>query len=102
MLSIIFFSFRDPREQDGEVLPMGSSVEMLSTQNPDLEQGENVNTPIYEKYDPLLHGGTRTRKYVRTSGLILQTLGPIGYSSNKLISKIHGVVIDKLTVTHML
>jgi hypothetical protein len=51
---------------------MGSSVEMLSTQNPDLVQGENVNTPIYEKYDPLLHGGTRTRKYVRTLGLILK------------------------------
>jgi DNA replication licensing factor MCM3 len=71
---IIFFFFRDPREQDGEVLPMGSSVEMLSTQNPDLVQGENVNTPIYEKYDPLLHGGTRTRKYVRTSRLILKLL----------------------------
>jgi hypothetical protein len=51
---------------------MGSSVEMLSTQNPDLVQGENVNTPVYEKYDPLLHGGTRTRKYVRTSRLILK------------------------------
>lgn len=71
-LSIIFLCFRDPREQDGEVLPMGSSVEMLSTQNPDLVLGENVNTPIYEKYDPLLHGGTRTRKYVRTSALILK------------------------------
>jgi len=53
---------------------MGSSVEMLSTQNPDLVQGENMNTPIYEKYDPLLHGGTRTRKYVPTSRLILKLL----------------------------
>lgn len=51
---------------------MGSSVEMLSTQNPDLVQGENVNTPIYVKYDPLLHGGTWTRKYVRTPRLILK------------------------------
>jgi len=51
---------------------MGYSVEMLSTQNPDLAQGENANAPIYEKYDPLLHGGTRTRKYVHTSWLILK------------------------------
>lgn len=49
---------------------MGSAVEMLSTQNPDLVEGESVNTPIYEKYDPLLHGGTRTRKYVYMSSLI--------------------------------
>lgn len=54
--------YRNPGEQDGEALPMGSSVEMLSTQNPDLVEGESMNTPIYEKYDPLLHGGTRTRK----------------------------------------
>ncbi|XP_069692646.1 DNA replication licensing factor Mcm3 [Periplaneta americana] len=54
--------YRNPREQDGEVLPMGSSVEMLSTQNPDLEDGDDLNTPIYEKYDALLHGGSRTRK----------------------------------------
>ncbi|GFG31335.1 hypothetical protein Cfor_12894 [Coptotermes formosanus] len=54
--------YRNPGEQDGEALPMGSSVEMLSTQNPDLVEVESVNTPIYEKYDPLLHGGTRTRK----------------------------------------
>jgi DNA replication licensing factor MCM3 len=73
MLSIIFsLSFRNPGEQDGEALPMGSSVEMLSTQNPDLVEVESVNTPIYEKYDPLLHGGTRTRKYVCTSALILK------------------------------
>jgi hypothetical protein len=41
---------------------MGSSVEMLSTQNPDLADGDSLNTSIYEKYDALLHGGTRTHK----------------------------------------
>jgi DNA replication licensing factor MCM3 len=58
----LFVSFRNPGEQDGEALPMGSSVDMLSTQNPDLAEGDNLNTPIYEKYDSLLHGGTRNRK----------------------------------------
>jgi hypothetical protein len=54
--------FRNPGEQDGEALPMGSSVDMLSTLNPDLEEADSLNTPIYEKYDSLLHGGTRNRK----------------------------------------
>lgn len=33
-----------------------SSVDMLTTFNPELEDKE---TPIYEKYDPLLHGASR-------------------------------------------
>jgi hypothetical protein len=41
---------------------MGSSVDMLSTLNPDLEEADSLDTPVYEKYDSLLHGGTRNRK----------------------------------------
>ncbi|CAH0723987.1 unnamed protein product, partial [Brenthis ino] len=52
--------YRNPKEQDGEVLPMGSLVEMLSTENPDNDE-EDTNEAIYEKYDPLLHGRTRSR-----------------------------------------
>lgn len=47
-------------EQDGEVLPMSSTVDMLTTQNPDMFDGEK-ETPLYEKYDPLLHGSSRRR-----------------------------------------
>ncbi|KAL4703211.1 hypothetical protein ACJJTC_004887 [Scirpophaga incertulas] len=54
--------YRNPKEQDGEVLPMGSSVEMLSTDNPDSEEVEETHESIYEKYDPLLHGNSRSRK----------------------------------------
>ncbi|XP_013137640.1 PREDICTED: DNA replication licensing factor MCM3 [Papilio polytes] len=32
--------YRNPKEQDGEVLPMGSTVEMLSTENPDTDEVE--------------------------------------------------------------
>ncbi|XP_053605269.1 DNA replication licensing factor Mcm3 [Plodia interpunctella] len=53
--------YRNPKEQDGEVLPMGSSVEMLSTENLDNEEVEETNESIYEKYDPLLHGNTRSK-----------------------------------------
>uniref|UniRef100_A0A182RG11 DNA replication licensing factor MCM3 n=1 Tax=Anopheles funestus TaxID=62324 RepID=A0A182RG11_ANOFN len=52
--------YRNPKEQDGDVLPMGvSAVDMLSTINP--ESAEDKETPMYEKYDPLLHGSSRKR-----------------------------------------
>ncbi|XP_058823410.1 DNA replication licensing factor Mcm3 [Topomyia yanbarensis] len=52
--------YRNPKEQDGDVLPMGiSAVDMLSTINP--ESRDDKETPMYEKYDPLLHGSTRKR-----------------------------------------
>uniref|UniRef100_A0A182NR03 DNA replication licensing factor MCM3 n=1 Tax=Anopheles dirus TaxID=7168 RepID=A0A182NR03_9DIPT len=52
--------YRNPKEQDGDVLPMGvSAVDMLSTINP--ESQEDKETPMYEKYDPLLHGASRKR-----------------------------------------
>ncbi|XP_050068734.1 DNA replication licensing factor Mcm3 [Anopheles maculipalpis] len=52
--------YRNPKEQDGDVLPMGvSAVDMLSTIAP--ESLEDKETPMYEKYDPLLHGASRKR-----------------------------------------
>lgn len=75
---------RNPLEQDGEVLPMGSNVDMLSTINPDAADDEKA-TPVYEKYDALLHGTTRKRtdeylsvdfmrKYIRFVKLLKPTL----------------------------
>ncbi|KAJ2947303.1 hypothetical protein O0L34_g17020 [Tuta absoluta] len=54
--------YRNPKEQDGEVLPMGSLVDMLSTENPDQDENEDAQECIYEKYDPLLHGRARSKK----------------------------------------
>ncbi|KAI5634255.1 MCM2/3/5 family domain-containing protein [Phthorimaea operculella] len=54
--------YRNPKEQDGEVLPMGSLVDMLSTENPDQDENEEAQHSIYEKYDPLLHGRSRSKK----------------------------------------
>ncbi|XP_065073940.1 DNA replication licensing factor Mcm3-like [Ochlerotatus camptorhynchus] len=52
--------YRNPKEQDGDVLPMGvNAVDMLSTINP--ETRDDKETPMYEKYDPLLHGSTRKK-----------------------------------------
>jgi len=51
------FRFSNPKEQDGEVLAWGNNtVDMLTTFNPELEDKE---TPVYEKFDPLLHGASR-------------------------------------------
>ncbi|XP_049784125.1 zygotic DNA replication licensing factor mcm3 [Schistocerca serialis cubense] len=54
--------YRNPGEQDGAVLPMGSAADLLATNNPDVEEEDDSNAPIYEKYDALLHGNTRSRK----------------------------------------
>lgn len=39
---------------------MGSSVDLLTTHRPELNDSEK-ETNTYEKYDPLLHGGSRKR-----------------------------------------
>lgn len=53
--------YRNPKEQDGEVLPMGGRyADLLTTLAFDNEDKDKV-TPIYEKYDALLHGNSRAR-----------------------------------------
>lgn len=48
--------YRDPKEQDGEALPMGSGVDILSTRNLEIDENDPSKTRIFDKYDPLLHG----------------------------------------------
>lgn len=52
--------FRNPLEQDGEVLPMSATVDMLSTINI-VEDQDGKSTEIYETYNPLLHGSSRKK-----------------------------------------
>ncbi|XP_071097249.1 zygotic DNA replication licensing factor mcm3-like [Haliotis cracherodii] len=54
--------YRAGNEQDGDVLPMGSSVDMLATQDPEADRDQSEETPMYEKYDVLLHGSSRSKK----------------------------------------
>ncbi|GBP89344.1 DNA replication licensing factor Mcm3 [Eumeta japonica] len=56
--------YRNPKEQDGEVLPMGQSEDILSTEQTgnDDDDDDKTGDSIYERYDPLLHGNTRSRK----------------------------------------
>lgn len=48
--------YRDPKEQDGEALPMGSGVDILSTRNLEIDENDPSKTRMFEKYEPLLHG----------------------------------------------
>lgn len=54
--------YRNPKEQDGQVLPMGGNyAEFLTTFNLQNENESSKEMQIFEKYDALLHGESRTR-----------------------------------------
>jgi len=54
--------YRAANEQEGEALPMGLGVDLLSTEDPAADEGNaQADTPVYEKYDALLHGSTRAK-----------------------------------------
>lgn len=53
--------YRNPKEQDGEVLPMGGTYADLLTTLANDNEDKDKATPIYEKYDALLHGDSRAR-----------------------------------------
>lgn len=54
--------YRNAAEQDGEALPLGSKIDILTTKNPDEILNENTETQVYQKYDPLLHGLSRSKR----------------------------------------
>lgn len=62
IIVLCYVTFRSAQEQDGEAMPMGLGVDVLSTQNIDVEDEGEAETPIYEKYDALLHGNLRSKK----------------------------------------
>lgn len=54
--------YRNPKEQDGQVLPMGGNyADFLTTFNLQNDSESSKEMQIYEKYDALLHGESRTR-----------------------------------------
>ncbi|XP_071496068.1 zygotic DNA replication licensing factor mcm3-like [Diadema antillarum] len=56
--------YRAAGEQDGDAMPLGSSVEFLATNDPDEEEEERQETKVYDKHDKLLHGSRKKQKYV--------------------------------------
>jgi len=53
--------YRNPREQDGDVLSIAADADSLTTRNFDSNADEEEKAPIYEKYDALLHGSSRKK-----------------------------------------
>lgn len=76
--------YRAPGEQDGDALPLGSSVDILATDDPDFTQDDQQDTRIYEKHDSLLHGTKKKKekmvsaafmkKYIHVAKIIKPTL----------------------------
>ncbi|NXF73748.1 MCM3 factor, partial [Sclerurus mexicanus] len=56
--------YRNPNEQDGDAMPLGSAVEILATDDPDFTQEEEQELQVYEKHDDLLHGPNRRKEKV--------------------------------------
>lgn len=76
--------YRNPLEEDGQVIQIDSNVDRLSTMNLD-EEERKKDTPIYEKYNQLLHGKSRkktdkilsvdfVRKYIQFVKILKPTL----------------------------
>lgn len=57
--------YRCTKEKDGEALPLGSKVDILSTKNPDQILPDENDTQVYQKYDPLLHGLLQSKRYLK-------------------------------------
>merc|ERR1719234_2272515 len=53
--------YRNPQEQDGQVLSIAADAEVLTTKDLNDHADEEGETPIYEKYDALLHGNSRKK-----------------------------------------
>lgn len=51
-----------PGQQDGEVLPIETSADMLTTYNTDENKSDDEKLLIFEKYNPLLHGSSRSSR----------------------------------------
>ena len=55
--------YRNPGEQDGEVLPLGSMSDTLATGVVN-DNKENEDLTVFDKHDDPLHGQSRSKKFV--------------------------------------
>ena len=53
--------YHNPQEQDGQVLSIAADAEVLTTKDLNEHTQDEGETPIYEKYDALLHGNSRKK-----------------------------------------
>jgi len=54
--------YRNPNEQEGQVLSISSEADVLTTKDLESNEGKDEEeTQVYEKYDALLHGNSRSK-----------------------------------------
>jgi DNA replication licensing factor MCM3 len=56
--------YRSSAEQDGEALALTNSLDLLSTTSSLDANEDETETPVYDKYDPLLHRGRSRRERI--------------------------------------
>ncbi|XP_053142860.1 DNA replication licensing factor MCM3 [Hemicordylus capensis] len=56
--------YRAAGEQDGDAMPLGSTVDLLATEDPSLAEIEGQELQVYEKHDNLLHGPKRQKEKI--------------------------------------
>ncbi|KAM4689772.1 maternal DNA replication licensing factor mcm3 [Discoglossus pictus] len=76
--------YRNPGEQDGYAMPLGCSVEVFATDDPNATDASDQELQIYEKHDNLLHGPRKNkskivsmqfiRKYIHVAKLVKPVL----------------------------
>ncbi|MEE6477078.1 hypothetical protein FKM82_011345 [Ascaphus truei] len=54
--------YRASGEQDGDAMPLGSAVDILATEDPNVTNEEQQELQVYEKHDGLLHGVRKRRE----------------------------------------
>ncbi|XP_053314608.1 DNA replication licensing factor MCM3 [Spea bombifrons] len=54
--------YRAAGEQDGDAMPLGSTVDILATNDPNATHEEQQELTVYEKHDSLLHGVKKKRE----------------------------------------
>ncbi|XP_063173146.1 DNA replication licensing factor MCM3 [Candoia aspera] len=56
--------YRAAGEQDGDAMPLGSTVELLATEDPSFTEQEDQELQVYERHDDLLHGPKRRKEKI--------------------------------------
>ncbi|XP_053565530.1 DNA replication licensing factor MCM3 [Bombina bombina] len=56
--------YRSAGEQDGDAMPLGSAVDILATEDPNVTHDEQHELQVYDKHDSLLHGVKRRKEKI--------------------------------------
>ncbi|KAL7871880.1 hypothetical protein SRHO_G00068630 [Serrasalmus rhombeus] len=62
--------YRPPGEQEGTAMPLGSTVDIFATEDPNITEAAEQELQIYEKKDNILHGHRRKKEKVVTMEFI--------------------------------